>query len=191
VYDITVKSVAETILSTPETDDTSRKAAVSVLKEYDAFLGKNQLFDLENWNYASWVKANGDGESYVNFTSAKWQEIRLTLKLKKNTKYKFTTNFYQSSAEELTDTMSSMEVYKNVDGILTNIYRTASDKYYWTSTAATNSLNPSSISATFTTTDETETYVLEFNLQNVANVTLLNMDIIVIELSPDVFIIRG
>ncbi|MBE6762121.1 MAG: hypothetical protein E7551_07510 [Ruminococcaceae bacterium] len=181
VYDITVKSVAETILSTPETDDTSRKAAVSVLKEYDAFLGKNQLFDLENWNYASWVKANGDGESYVNFTSAKWQEIRLTLKLKKNTKYKFTTNFYQSSAEELTDTMSSMEVYKNVDGILTNIYRTASDKYYWTSTAATNSLNPSSISATFTTTDETETYVLEFNLQNVANVTLLNMDIIQVE----------
>jgi len=180
-HTVTVKGVAETILSTPGADDSSRNAAVSVLKEYDGYLGKNQLFDLENWSFASWVEASGDGESYVSLSSASWQEINLTLKLKKNTTYKFTTNFYQTANEELTDTMSSMEVFKNVDGTLTNINRTASDKYYWTQSVATNITNPGSISATFTTTDDTDTFVLQFNLQGVAKVTLLNMDIIQVE----------
>ena len=181
IYDVTVKGVAETILSTPGADDTSRKAAVSVLKEYDGYLGKNQLFDLENWSFASWVEASGDGESYVSLTGASWQEINLTLKLKKNTTYKFTTNFYQTANEALTDTMSSMEVFKNIDGTLTNINRTASDKYYWTQSVATNVNNPGSITATFTTTDDTDTFVLQFNLQGVSKVTLLNMDIIQVE----------
>jgi len=74
-----------------------------------------------------------------------------------------------------------MEVFKNIDGTLTNINRTASDKYYWTQSVATNSNNPGSISATFTTTDDTDIFVLQFNLQGVSKVTLLNMDIIQVE----------
>lgn len=178
VYDVTVKGVAESILSTPGADDTSRKTAVSVLKEYDDYLGKNQLFDLANWSFASWVSASGDGESYVSIAKASHQEINLTLKLKKNTTYKFTTNFYQTANEEPTNTMSSMEVFKNVNGTLTNINRTASDKYYWTQTVATNANNYGSISATFTTTVDTDIFVLQFNLQGVSNVTFANMDII-------------
>ena len=181
VYSITVKEVAETILATPGADAVSREASLSVLTEYNEFLGKNQLFDLENWSFESWVKASGDNKSYISLTSASWQEINLTLKLKKNSKYKFTMDFYQTASDAVTPTMASMEVFENIDGTLTNVYRTETDKYYWTSKSDTNSQNPGNISTTFNTTDRTETYVLQFNLQGVAKVTFQNLDIIQVE----------
>ena len=181
VHSVTVKDVAETILATPGADVVSREASLSVLTDYNEYLGKNQLFDLENWSFASWVKASGDNKSYISLTSASWQEINLTLKLKKNSKYKFTMDFYQTASDTVTPTMSSMEVFENIDGTLANVYRTETDKYYWTSKSDTNSQNPGNISTTFNTTDRTEIYVLQFNLQGVAKVTFQNLDIIQVE----------
>lgn len=180
-YDLSIKAISESILSTPNIDESLRQTAVGILTEYNEYLGRTEVYKLENWSCDSWASLLGDNRSYVNLESAKWQNPKLTLTLKKNTTYKFNAQFYQYASEEIKTTVTSMQVFKNIDGTLTNIYRTTTDKYYWSTVSDTNASNLGSISATFTTTNETEIYVLQLAVNNIAKVSFVNLDISVVE----------